>query len=293
MSATSTDARKSSAEVAFRAIEDLAHEAEQNVGSMLRMVGEAQQAAAPPPASSPDPMLEPAARPAAEFAAARVRELDARVCLRLFPVLTPGYDPAYIAQFRQLRAKMHLYRDAWTREQVALSVISVASPARRDGKTFVAANLAAAIASSGENRVLLIDANPFSPAAGSILGLAPQGGFCEALKGAAWADFLWRVPDTDLCILPFGAVRANAIEPFSYKQLPKLLKAFRAAFDWIVIDGPSFDHPADAELINHQADGCLLVVQKGQTRFDAMHQAMRRLPQHQILGVVLNGRTKA
>jgi Mrp family chromosome partitioning ATPase len=59
-------------------------------------------------------------------------------------------------------------------------------------------------------------------------------------------------------------------------------------FDYIIIDAPPLGIFTDANVLINKADGALLVVRAGKTRYAALDHLVEQLPRASLLGVVLN-----
>lgn len=59
-------------------------------------------------------------------------------------------------------------------------------------------------------------------------------------------------------------------------------------FDYIIIDAPPLGIFTDANMLISRADGALLVVRSGKTRYSLVDKLLEQLPRERILGVVLN-----
>ena len=158
----------------------------------------------PPEAPAAETILAPA--PSGDLAETDDFEppaLDPQACLRTFPVLNPQCRHEYLEQFRALRTRLCLEQRNWSLREQDLRVVSVLSPSEGDGRSFVAANLAAALAVS-DAQVLLVDTNAVAPKLHHSLGVPASPGLTEALEGPrrlanqAWWTVLHRVPDSNL-----------------------------------------------------------------------------------------------
>ncbi len=221
--------------------------------------------------------------------------LDSQACLRTFPVLNPLCRSEYLEQFRALRTRLCLEQRNWSLREQDLRVVSVLSPAAGDGRSFVANNLAAALAVS-DAQVLLVDVNCAAPKLHQSLGVPAAPGLTEALQGPrglankAWWTVLHRVPESNLFTMTLGAGGASQIDTVDLQKLPSLIEHWRQCFDWVILDGPAFAATSDAEILSHIADASLLVVRPGYTAFAEAQQAAVRMPAERILGVVMNHR---
>lgn len=247
-----------------------------------------------PPAPSTEPDPQPAISSDEQY---EPPALDPLACLRTFAVLNPDCRTEYVEQFRALRTRLCLEQRNWSLREQDLRVVSVVSPAAGDGRSFIAANLAAALAVS-DSQVLLVDANTAAPALHASLGVASSPGLTEALQGPrrlankAWWTVLHRVPDSNLFTMTLGAGGASQIDTVDLQKLPSLIEHWRQCFDWVILDGPAFSITSDAEILAHIADASLLVIRPGYTQFADALQATSRMAADRILGVVMNPRRK-
>jgi Mrp family chromosome partitioning ATPase len=220
--------------------------------------------------------------------------LDPDSCQRAFPILHPNCRREYLEQFRQLRNRVYLERRDRSLTGAPLRSLAILSPAAGDGKSFIAGNLAAALASAVGNRVLLLDASTSRGRWKHLLGFEHPEGLSEVLNGSQeWQSVIRRVPDLELYVMTLGAERATALDQVDLHRLPELLEKLHSAFDWIVLDGPAFADSADAELIGHLADASLLVVRKARTPFASLTGAIEQIPRARQLGVVLNSQARS
>jgi Mrp family chromosome partitioning ATPase len=59
-------------------------------------------------------------------------------------------------------------------------------------------------------------------------------------------------------------------------------------FDYIIIDAPPLGLFTDATVLINRADGALMVVRAGKTRYALVERLLNTLPRSRMLGVVLN-----
>jgi protein-tyrosine kinase len=187
-------------------------------------------------------------------------------------------------QLRMLRSRLYQ-----ARERRPLKAVLVTSAMAAEGKTFICANLAHAIARQTDRRVLLVDCDFRSPSLHTILGAPAAPGLAGCLKGEAQLEqVLQRGPLDNLFLIPAGGTVANPGDMFSRGKLKTLLSHLAPLFDWILLDAPAAGLFPDALAIADQADGVLLVVEGGRTPYDAALGAVRELREKHLLGVVLN-----
>lgn len=139
-------------------------------------------------------------------------------------------------------------------------VIQVTSPDPGDGKTTVAANLAASVALSGR-KVLLIDADFRSPRLEKAYGMSAEVGLSSLLRGTAvTAEAVRRTEVEGLSILASGSVPPNPAEVLASPHLRALFREVAAAYDFVFVDTPPLLAVTDAMVVAAEADAVLLTV---------------------------------
>jgi chain length determinant protein tyrosine kinase EpsG len=145
-------------------------------------------------------------------------------------------------------------------------VLTIASPAAREGRSHLVANLAVVFSQLGEN-TLLIDADLRHPRQHSIFDLQNRSGLSAALMGRAGPESVERIEHfPSLSVLPSGAVPPNSLELLSRPEFPALIEQLTRRFDVILIDTPAAVLAADAQTIAVRAGGALLLAREGHTR---------------------------
>lgn len=176
--------------------------------------------------------------------------------------------------------------------------IAIASSLPGEGKTYCAINLAMSIAASGEQPVLLVDADMVRPSVGQHLGLAGAPGLMDALGGELAVFPLIRPTDVaGLHVLPAGtdagrggAPSSQAGELLASRRMTAVLDAIATAFpDWIVvIDTPPLLAVTETRSLVKQAGQVLLVVAAGNTTRRSIQAALAALPEDARTSLVLN-----
>jgi capsular exopolysaccharide synthesis family protein len=174
----------------------------------------------------------------------------------------------------------------------SLVVIQMTSPNSSEGKTTTLANLAVAMAKTGQ-RVLLIDCDLRRPRIHEFFGLSNAVGFTSVLVGSvALPDALHEI-NPYLRILPAGPRPTNPSELLSSNRTAKLLKAARGQTDFVLIDSPPVLPVTDAAVLAAKVDGTVLVAHAGVTSTkDFAHalEVLRRIDAP-LIGGILNGVT--
>jgi len=174
-------------------------------------------------------------------------------------------------------------------EPVQALLVSSANPA--EGKTVTVANLAVAIAQTGQ-RVIAVDADLRRPALHRIFGLANEAGLTNALLSPepALHGFLQPTRFANLRVMTSGPLPPNPSELLGSRRLDVVIDALRQQADVLIFDSPPALMVADASILAAKLDGTMLVVDAGRTRAQALRRAHEALGRSQtrVLGAILN-----
>ena len=168
-------------------------------------------------------------------------------------------------------------------------LIAVTSAKPREGKSFVALNLAAAL--SHIHPTWLIDADLRNPSIARRLGFTPLHGIDTFLHGDDAIVPLRCRLDTDL--LTVVAIHEAQVESAKLLASPRAGKAFAtlrtlAAGAVCVIDTPPVLEGDDLMILAQHVDAVLLVVEEGRTLHADLRESLRILSPTPVLGTVLN-----
>jgi receptor protein-tyrosine kinase len=205
---------------------------------------------------------------------------------RVEPHLVAVSQPrsAYTEQFRSLRTRILQAAD---RLQMRAFVVTSAGIA--EGKTLTALNLAWLLAQTEGVRALVIDSDLRQPCATDYLGIDAPVGLSEVLGGLVrLEDAIVRLEPAGLYLLPGGKPRDDVAELLSGPSYARVLTEVRRMFDFIIIDAPPLGIFTDASVLMQRADGALLVVRAGKTRYAVVDKLLEQIPRERLLGVILN-----
>ncbi|MGP5259691.1 polysaccharide biosynthesis tyrosine autokinase [Brachybacterium paraconglomeratum] len=159
-----------------------------------------------------------------------------------------------------------------------------------EGKSTISVNLAMSLA--GENdSVLLIDADLRRPRAHEYAGLDGAVGLTNVLAGEVDLKVAtYRFPDTELDLLPAGAIPPNPAELLTSDAMRQLIAEMSARYRYVIIDTPPVLSVADATLMSPLADGVVIAIDARRTRRSSVAQTTKILEGSgaRILGTVLN-----
>lgn len=171
-------------------------------------------------------------------------------------------------------------------------VVVITSSAPKEGKTFVAANLAMVTAQSNK-KTLLLDCDLRRPYLHKLFGSSGKEGLSTILSGEALS--LEDIPlyDTgieNLTLLPSGPIPPNPAELLDRITMDKILSMAREEFEIIYVDTPPLLSVTDPVIVSKRADGVILVVMADVTPQKAAARSYNLLKEAgaNIIGTVLN-----
>lgn len=226
---------------------------------------------------------EPAALPGQSDHAVAAGGMDRELAVLADPL------GAQAEAFRELRSRLLLE----ALPESAPFTLAVLSAQAGDGRSYVAANLAAAFSQLGA-RTLLIDADLRGARLDRLLGVPGRAGLSnvlagfaqheEAVHGVSRLDNLW--------LMPAGPLPPNPAELLQRPAFEALVSAMREKFEHVVIDTAPASRGADGRIVAARCTASILVARRHATRMDALArlvEALERGPAR-LAGVVMNER---
>ncbi len=143
-------------------------------------------------------------------------------------------------------------------------VIIVTSFNPGSGKTYVSANLAAALSIKG-SKVLLIDGDLRHASLSAMVG-NPKKGLSNYLSGEAISlDSIMVKPEDydNLTVLPVGTIPPNPSELVGSAKFASVVEEMKGKYDYIFIDCPPHNVVADTQIISELADRTIFIVRAG------------------------------
>ncbi len=206
----------------------------------------------------------------------------ARVEPRLIAITEPHSN--YCEEYRSLRTQI-LHRS----QRQKLQSIVVASVNAGEGKSITALNLSWLLAQTDGVKALVIDSDLRMPSLTDYLGIETDKGLSDILaERATLQESIIKLQPSGLHLLPGGEARLDVAELISGPKFKEILRQAREMFDYIIIDAPPLAVFTDATVLINHADGAMLVVRAGRTRYAAVDRVLESLPRDRMLGVVLN-----
>lgn len=201
--------------------------------------------------------------------------------------LTDTRSPA-AETFRALRTVVQV---AGLHAPIHSLLVTSAGPG--EGKTFVAANLAVALAQSGK-RVIIVDTDLRKPTMHHFFGLASNPGFTNMvirhMENPDLDNFLLPTTVKNLWVLPCGKIPSQPAELLGTRQAIELMQELTKRADIVIYDSPPVATVTDAAVLAQRVDAVLHVVWAGQTRINVIQWSKATLERvgARILGPVLN-----
>ncbi len=235
--------------------------------------------------TSPAPVVR-TARPALELSRARPIAIDP-VLLRGERVI--GFDPTDrdARPFTLLRSRI---LDLWRGQGRKLIGITSASPSA--GKSFIACNVAASIATLPEARVALFDLDLRRGTVANNFGLSPEAGIETYLSGANpdLSALGRKIEGLALTLFTCTPIRGHSASLVAGEAFESMATAMRALPDDVLVlcDLPPTFANDDAKLICDRLDGYILVAEDGVTPRKSVKAAIQFMAPSTLLGTVLN-----
>jgi len=166
----------------------------------------------------------------------------------------------------------------------------VTSPQPGDGKSTIAANLAAAIALA-EQPCVLVDGDLRRPSVATSFGLVEGVGLTDVLAGEARVDeVLQEVAGLPhLRVLASGSIPPNPSELLGSQSMRHVLRTLGEKAT-VVVDAPPLLPVTDAAVLTAVADGAFVVISTGRSLDNDLEAALAQLTaaNGRTLGVIFN-----
>lgn len=169
-------------------------------------------------------------------------------------------------------------------------VIAVTSTISGEGKTFMAANLAAIIASANK-KVLIVGLDLRKPKLQNIFGVNIQKGLSTYLiRRDSAEDIVQSTQIENLFYAPSGPIPPNPAELIGSPRMDEFFIWAKQNFDYIVIDTPPIAIVTDALLVQRFADATLFVIRFKYSNKDVLRfvESLNSTDDNKSIGIVIN-----
>ncbi len=171
-------------------------------------------------------------------------------------------------------------------------VILMTSSVPGEGKSTVAANLAAAMAQLGR-RVLIIDGDLRKSAQHHLWQTANKAGLKDVIAHKTQLQEIVSRPMKNLELLTAGVNAPNPLALIDSDEMSQLVAQARKNYDLVIIDAPPLPVTADVLTLSKLADGILFVSRPGIVENESAELAQETLAnaniEQKVLGMVING----
>lgn len=167
------------------------------------------------------------------------------------------------------------------------AVVVVTSPLNFEGRSTIAANLAAAFVESGR-RCVLVDADLQAPTVATRTGVAPGGLETALVRPEGVLDVV--TASNDLPVLTAGAPSVNPTRALSSSGFAAVLEQLRGAYDLVLLDAAPLVGRSGAGELAGLVDGALVVVDARSTKAEHLEAGLEaaRAAKLEVIGIVLN-----
>lgn len=182
------------------------------------------------------------------------------------PLRPDDLSPLAHESYRMLRVALDPRRGS----TVSRSIM-VTGSTRSEGKSTVALNLAAVLASAG-HKVMLVEADLHRPSLGSAIGVRPERGTAAVLMGEVDLE------DALITVDGLEDTLSMLLVETSVLNLPdgllggaeELVERAKAMADYVIFDAPPVTEVSDALPLSQHVDSVLIVARLGHSRTDQL-----------------------
>ncbi|MFD0667097.1 chain length determinant protein tyrosine kinase EpsG [Ramlibacter sp. MAHUQ-53] len=212
----------------------------------------------------------------------------------LGPELVAAWQPENeaVEHLRSLRSQLML---RWFENDARHAALAVVSPGRREGRSYVTANLAVLFSQLGK-RTLVIDADLRHPRQHRLFGVAGRQGLSGVLAGRLGTDAVVDIPALPgLSLLPAGTAPPNPQELLARGAFTRLLSSLRSSYEVILVDTPAFGGCADAGTVAVRAGAALVLACRDASSLPGLAGLAGSLREFgvTVVGAVLNATGRA
>jgi receptor protein-tyrosine kinase len=203
--------------------------------------------------------------------------------------LIAAYNPfsSQVEALRTLRSQLMLRRFTG---DANCKMLSIVSPGPKEGRSYLAANLAIVFSQLGE-RTLLIDADMRKPCQHDLFKLENRNGFSSILASRNDTQAVQRVNKfIDLSVLTAGPIPPNPQELLGRNALRALFHELIERFDVILVDTPPAADYADAHILTARTGAALMLTRKNKTLLELVRQQTESLVRSgvEVVGTVMS-----
>lgn len=169
-----------------------------------------------------------------------------------------------------------------------MPTIGITSAVDGEGKSTIALGVATAMAADMDSPIVLVELNLMRPTAHKSLGIPAQPGISEYLRGECPLPSALRQITENLFVLPAGDCRNDPARLIRMLTRANLLLRMDNSGAVLVLDLPPVLTASYGVLASSMADAVVMVVRAGHTPEKMVKDAIARLDESTLRGIVLN-----
>ena len=172
-------------------------------------------------------------------------------------------------------------------------VVMITSSGPTEGKSFVSANLAIALAQN-DKKVLLIDCDLRLGRLHKMFGITNKLGLSKLIvkfnDDIDYREYIEKTDIPNLSLLPRGLVPPNPSELLASKRFAIILSDLKVKYDYVILDSVPTNGLPDALILSKIATKTVIVSTYGKTDIDALEHTKKALENvnADIAGVIIN-----
>jgi capsular exopolysaccharide synthesis family protein len=206
-----------------------------------------------------------------------------------------GQNEMFAARYAPESGVAISFRSLWLNmEQLAQKVSSISilltSTEPKDGKTFMAFNLALTCRQKYKN-VLIVDFDFLHSTFSEQMGLEAEEGVSDFLTGQVpLSDIIYHHPEYELDIIPAGTIPPNPGKLLQEPATKNLIKTLTQKYDCVLFDMRPFGLVPDALYLSEMVDVVLYVVRNDATNKNFFKDSINELKEGNKgnIGIVYN-----
>jgi len=173
-----------------------------------------------------------------------------------------------------------------------IRTILVTSAVPGEGKSFVASNIAAAIAGSMDNSVLVVDSDLRRPTISDIFALPKQASGLDLYLNnkCPLEQVIYRTQIEKLSVIPAGNIVDNPSDLITSSTMTQMLSDVRSRYSdrYVIIDSPPPLFAPETIAVSKHVDGIIIVIRNDKTLKKSVSDMLDKLDRSKVIGVVLN-----
>ena len=171
-------------------------------------------------------------------------------------------------------------------------MIGVVSATPNVGKSFISANVSAALSRDPRFQTYVVDLDLRRGSLSDFFGLSPDRGVSDYLQSAPGADVpsVYHLEGERLLIMPTAAGRIHSAELIASERAQTLLRSMRVSDEknLFIVDLPPVFANDDASTAMARLDAYIVVAEEGKTKQREIQDAVGLLGEARLAGVILN-----